>query len=76
MWSDLLLPLHGAGPARAEPKTAMSTQAAVGVTTPVSPQWQFGADLRYTNTDAIAPVPSLNYPGRPPPATFGAWACS
>jgi hypothetical protein len=45
-------------------KTAMSTQAALGVTTPVSPQWQFGTDLRYTNTGAIAPVPSLNYLGQ------------
>ena len=39
--------------------TAVSTQGAVGVTTPLTPQWQVGTDLRYTNTGAIAPVPVL-----------------
>lgn len=45
--------------------TAKSTQAALGVTTPITPQWQFGADVRYSSTGAIAPVPDLLPQGQP-----------
>jgi hypothetical protein len=36
--------------------TAYSTQAALGFTTPITPRWQIGGDVRYTNTGAILPV--------------------
>ena len=45
--------------------TANSTQAALGVTTPVTPRWQVGADLRYADSGAIAPVPDLLPQGQP-----------
>ena len=45
--------------------TAESTQAALGLTTPLNPKWQVGADIRYTNTDAIAPVADLLPQGQP-----------
>jgi hypothetical protein len=45
--------------------TAASTQAALGVTTPLSARWQLGADVRYTNTGALAPVPDLLPQGQP-----------
>jgi tetratricopeptide (TPR) repeat protein len=45
--------------------TAVSTQAAIAVTTPVSPRWQLGADIRYSNTGAILPVPDILPGGLP-----------
>jgi hypothetical protein len=45
--------------------TAKSTQAALGVTTPVNPSWQVGVDVRFSNTGAIAPVPDLLPQGQP-----------
>ena len=54
--------------------TAESTQAALGLTTPVTPQWQVGADLRYTSTGAIAPVPDLLPQGQP--STGDIWSLS
>lgn len=45
--------------------TAMATQASVGFTTPVSARWQAGADLRYTNVGAIAPVADILPTGLP-----------
>jgi hypothetical protein len=50
---------------RAKLTTAVSTQAALGVTTPLTPQWQVGADLRYTSTGAVAPVPDILPTGLP-----------
>lgn len=45
--------------------TAQSTQASVGGTLPLSPHWQIGADLRFSNIGAIAPVPDLLPLGQP-----------
>lgn len=45
--------------------TAMATQASVGMTTPITPRWQVGADVRYTNVGAIAPVPDILPGGLP-----------
>ncbi len=45
--------------------TAVSTQAAVGVMTPLTPRWQIGGDIRYTNTGAIQPVPDILPSGLP-----------
>lgn len=36
--------------------TAYWTQAALGFNTPITPQWQIGGDVRYTNTGATLPV--------------------
>jgi tetratricopeptide (TPR) repeat protein len=54
--------------------TAVSTQGALGLTTPISPRWQVGADVRYTNTGAIAPVPDLLPQGQP--STGDIWSLS
>ncbi len=59
---------------RAKATTAVSTQAALGVTTPINPQWQAGADLRYTSTDAVAPVPDILPTGLP--ASGDIWSVS
>ncbi len=45
--------------------TALSTQAAVAVTTPINAHWQIGGDVRYTNTGAILPVPDILPTGLP-----------
>ncbi len=45
--------------------TAVSTQAAMGVMTPLAPNWQIGGDIRYTNTGAILPVPDILPNGLP-----------
>ena len=45
--------------------TADAMQASVGVTTPLSTQWQMGVDVRYTNIGAIAPVTDLLPQGQP-----------
>ncbi|MBX3636309.1 MAG: tetratricopeptide repeat protein [Rubrivivax sp.] len=45
--------------------TAMSTQASLGGTLPLSAHWQVGADLRYSNIGAIPPVPDLLPQGQP-----------
>ncbi len=50
---------------RARDTTSVSTQAAFGVTTPITPHWQAGADLRYTSTGAIAPVLDILPTGLP-----------
>lgn len=50
---------------RARDTTSVSTQAALGLTTPLTPHWQVGADLRYTRTGAIAPVPDILPTGLP-----------
>ncbi|MDP2008098.1 MAG: hypothetical protein Q8K45_20710 [Rubrivivax sp.] len=59
---------------RARATTAVSTQGALGVTTPISPQWQAGADLRYTSTGAVAPVPDILPTGLP--ASGDIWSVS
>ena len=45
--------------------TPNSIQAALGVSTPLAAHWQVGVDLRYTNTQAVAPVPDLLPQGQP-----------
>ncbi len=45
--------------------TADATQGSIAVTTPLSPKWQMGVDLRYTNIGAIAPVVDLLPQGQP-----------
>jgi tetratricopeptide (TPR) repeat protein len=45
--------------------TADATQGSLGVTTPLSTQWQMGVDVRYTNIGAIAPVADLLPQGQP-----------
>jgi tetratricopeptide (TPR) repeat protein len=45
--------------------TADATQGSIGVTTPLSPKWQMGVDLRYTSIGAIAPVVDLLPQGQP-----------
>lgn len=59
---------------RAKGITARSTQAALGFTTPVGNGWQAGADLRYTNTSAVAPVPDILPGGLP--STGDIWSVS
>ena len=36
--------------------TSFQTQGMVGFTTPIAANWQAGANINYTNVDAIAPV--------------------
>ncbi|MRD47001.1 hypothetical protein GHT07_06910 [Caenimonas koreensis DSM 17982] len=45
--------------------TAYSTQAMVGVTHPLSPNWQIGADIRLTNIGELLPVPDILPSGQP-----------
>ncbi|MFO1339836.1 MAG: hypothetical protein U1F53_16685 [Burkholderiaceae bacterium] len=52
--------------------TAYATQGLLGVTTPIDPHWQAGADLRLTNVGAIAPVPGMLPDGMP--ATGDVWS--
>ncbi len=39
--------------------TAYSTQGVLGITTPLTKQWQLGGDIRLTKIDAIAPVAEI-----------------
>ncbi|MBL8326118.1 MAG: outer membrane protein assembly factor BamD [Rubrivivax sp.] len=50
---------------RARAITATSTQAALGYTMPLSRQWQAGADVRLSNTTAVASVPDILPTGLP-----------
>jgi hypothetical protein len=52
--------------------TAFSNQALLGVTTPLNPRWQIGADVRLSNIGAIAPVPDILPNGQP--ATGNIWS--
>jgi hypothetical protein len=45
--------------------TAYQTQARIGVTTPISRNWQVGADLGLTNVGEIKPVPVILPNGQP-----------
>ncbi|HJV68687.1 outer membrane protein assembly factor BamD [Ideonella sp.] len=54
--------------------TAYSTQGLLGVTTPLNPHWQIGADLRMTSVGAILPVPGILPEGIP--ATGEIWTGS
>lgn len=54
--------------------TAYATQGLIGVTTPLNPHWQMGADLRLTSVGAIAPVPGILPDGLP--ATGDIWTGS
>lgn len=45
--------------------TALSTQAAIAVTTPLNAHWQIGGDIRYSNTGAILPVADILPSGLP-----------
>jgi tetratricopeptide (TPR) repeat protein len=40
--------------------TPFMTQGLLGVTTPISPAWQVGTDIRLTSISAIPPVPGLS----------------
>ncbi|MBX3619244.1 MAG: hypothetical protein KF891_04535 [Rhizobacter sp.] len=53
---------------RTQVKTLNSytTQAVLGATTPVSPHWQIGGDLRSTQIGEIAPVPDVLPTGQKP----------
>lgn len=52
--------------------TSYTTQALLGVTRPVSKNWQAGADVRLTNVGAIAPVPVILPEGAP--STGNLWS--
>ncbi|MEK8030188.1 outer membrane protein assembly factor BamD [Ideonella sp. DXS29W] len=54
--------------------TAYATQGLLGITSPLNPHWQLGADLRLTNVGAIAPVPGILPQGIP--ATGDIWTAS
>lgn len=54
--------------------TAYATQGLLGITTPLNPHWQVGADLRLTNVGAIQPVPGILPEGIP--ATGDIWTGS
>jgi tetratricopeptide (TPR) repeat protein len=45
--------------------TAIQQQALLGLTTPISKQWQVGADVRLTNIGEVLPVPSIGFAGSP-----------
>ena len=65
--SDLLVPPKTVADLRAETKavTAYQQQALLGLTTPLSKQWQWGTDIRLTNIGEVKPVPSIGFAGSP-----------
>lgn len=54
--------------------TPFMTQGLLGVTTPVSPAWQVGADIRLTNIGAIPPVAGLLGYENGQPGTGNIWS--
>lgn len=52
--------------------TAYSTQALLGVSTPLDTRWQIGGDVRLARIGAIAPVPDILPNGQP--ATGNIWS--
>jgi hypothetical protein len=54
--------------------TAYQQQALLGVTTPITKQWQWGADVRLANIGPVPPVPTLEFPGSP--STGKQWSLS
>ncbi|MFC5520172.1 tetratricopeptide repeat protein [Polaromonas jejuensis] len=52
--------------------TAYQTQALAGVTTPVSPNWQIGGDIRLTKVGEVRPVPVIFPSGSP--STGNIWS--
>lgn len=52
--------------------TAFQTQALLGVTTPVSPNWQVGSDVRFTKVGEVRPVPIILPAGSP--STGNIWS--
>ena len=52
--------------------TAFQTQALIGVTTPVSPNWQVGTDIRFTKVGEVKPVPVILPNGSP--STGNLWS--
>jgi len=52
--------------------TARQTQALVGVTTPLNPNWQIGGDVRLTNVAEVRPVPVIFPLGQP--STGNLWS--
>ncbi len=52
--------------------TAYQTQALLGVTTPLSSNWQIGTDLRFTNVGEVKPVPVILPNGSP--STGNLWS--
>ena len=52
--------------------TAFQTQALIGVTTPVSANWQVGTDIRFTKVGEVKPVPVILPAGSP--STGNIWS--
>ncbi len=52
--------------------TAFQTQALIGVTTPVSANWQVGTDVRFTKVGEVKPVPVILPAGSP--STGNIWS--
>ena len=52
--------------------TAFQTQALLGVTTPVSANWQVGSDVRFTKVGEVRPVPNILPSGSP--STGNIWS--
>ena len=52
--------------------TAFQTQALLGVTKPVSPNWQVGSDVRFTKVGEVRPVPNILPSGSP--STGNIWS--
>ncbi len=50
---------------QAKQTAAFQQQALLGLTTPINPQWQWGADVRLTNIGEVKPVPSIGFAGSP-----------
>lgn len=53
--------------------TAYMTQASAGFTTPITPRWQGGLDLRLTNVGALAPVAEIPELVNGRPGTGNLW---
>jgi len=45
--------------------SALAKQGMVGVSKPLSPQWQLGVDLRYANVGPLPAIPDLNIAAQP-----------
>lgn len=44
--------------------TPYMTQAMLGMTTPLTENWQIGTDIRLTNIEAVPAVPEIDFPGQ------------
>lgn len=50
---------------RTKAVTAYQQQAMLGLTTPITKQWQWGGDVRLSNVGQVLPVPDIGFPGSP-----------